>query len=260
MKRGAYQRETPQLGLELGLRQANEGVGDEADFYPTPAWATHAILRALSHRAWPMYRVLDPCAGDGAMLRAARDMWSGSEIPAVTFGLELHEERAELARSRGLAIQTRDALAPEPWPAFDLALMNPPFKLAEAFVRRAIMERGFSPGKRAAALLRLAFLESAERVALHRAHPADVYVFANRPQFIDPKAMRPCPKCRGEGVASPAYAGTSAIKCGSCNGKGEVKGGTDSTAYAWFVYPGEGRWFVLDDRDPAKKVVKRGSK
>lgn len=252
MKRGAYKRETPQLGLGLALEEANAGVGDEHDYYPTPSWATQAILRRL-HPTGPVFRILDPCAGDGAMLRAAAEMWPG--IPMSLRGLEIHEVRAQLAIDRGdCTIETRDALDQKPWPDHDLSLSNPPFKLAEAFVRRAIMERGFNPQKRAAVLLRLAFLESAERVALHQHHPADVYVFANRPQFIDPKAWRPCPKCKGRG-SDRAY--DPPIKCESCNGRGEVKGGTDSTAYAWFVYPGEGRWFVLDDRDPAKKEVRR---
>ena len=259
MKRGTFQRDTPQLGLVGVAEETNVGVGDEADFYPTPAWATQAILRRLRPTG-PVFRILDPCAGDGAMLRAAAEMWPG--IPMSLRGLEIHDGRAQIAIARGdCTIETRDALDQTPWPDHDLSLSNPPFKLAEVFVRRAIMERGFNPQKRAAVLLRLAFLESAERVELHRAHPADVYVFANRPCFIDPQAWRPCPKCKGGAISgAQAYSETSPHgRCKSCDGKGEVKGGTDSTAYAWFCYPGEGRWFVLDDRDPAKKPARRRS-
>lgn len=140
MKRGAYKRETPQLGL-LGVHEeTNVGVGDEADFYPTPAWATHAILYRLGR----VNRVLDPCAGDGAMMHAARSFYDDDETFRVD-GLEIDGRRAGLAADRMIGrVEVRDALSEEPWPRFDLALMNPPFKLAEAFVRRAIKERGFT--------------------------------------------------------------------------------------------------------------------
>ena len=93
------------------------------------------------------------------------------------------------------------------WGLPRLVVMNPPFGLAQEFAERALVE--VAPGGTVAALLRLAFLESTKRAGFHRAHPADVFVLAKRPSFTG--------------------------------------GGTDSAAYAWFVWgPGRGgRWSVL---------------
>lgn len=254
-----YENASPQLELDGEARVTNEGVGDESDFYPTPHWVTRAILPHLP----PFWRVLDPCAGDGAMLDAigeSRVEHRGgirfSDINGVSLrGFELHEERAAAAVRKGYQVDRRDSLSTViDWGPFDLAILNPPYSLAEDFVRRAIFE---AKPQRAtvAALLRLGFLESRERVAFHREHPADVFIFASRPSFIDPQAWRPCPRCIG---------GTKPReeKCTRCAGKTQIKGGSDSTAYAWFVFgPGRGgRWAVLDDVDPTKKVrVRRAS-
>ncbi len=62
--------------------------------------------------------------------------------------------------------------------------MNPPFKLAEAFVRKALAE--VKPGGEVWALLRLAFLESKERYPFWQEHHADaLHVFSKRPSFTD---------------------------------------------------------------------------
>lgn len=93
------------------------------------------------------------------------------------------------------------------WGSPRLIVMNPPFGLAQEFAERALAEVAL--GGTVAALLRLAFLESTKRAGFHRAHPADVFVLSKRPSFTG--------------------------------------GGTDSAAYAWFVWePGRGgRWSVL---------------
>lgn len=238
----AYEAQSPQLALDGAAPVTNEGVGDEHDFYETPAHCTRAILPFLPACS----SVLDPGAGKGAILREFDNAY------VKRHAIEISSERC--ARVAGdLSAEwwdCRDALDIEPWPHVDLICMNPPFSLAEAFVRRALHEA--APQRATvAALLRLAFLESAQRIALHREHPSDVFVFANRPSFIDPDAFRPCPRCKG-GAAPRA----GEEKCVRCKGKTQIKGGSDSTAYAWFVWgPGRGgRWQVLDASNPDKKI------
>lgn len=175
-----------------------------ADYYRTPAWCVRAIVPALDVHANGLAGVIDPCAGDGAILEACGDEW---EAPRV--GLELDAERAAAARAKGLEVETRDALGPDPWPVGARSIvLNPPYSQAESFVRRALEEVG--AGGCVAALLRLAWLEGLKRVAFHREHPANVYVLPRRPSFTPP--------------------------------------GTDATAYAWFVWssraPG-GTWSIL---------------
>jgi len=170
------------------------------DFYETPAWCVRALVPHLPAAS----RALDPAAGTGAILGALLDT-----VPAVS-GFEIDQ-----AHQSADDIVYRDALSPEPWGVPPLVVMNPPFALAEEFVRRALAE--VTPGGSVFALLRLAFLEGQKRVAFHAAHPADVLVLPRRPSFT---------------------------------GRG-----TDSSAYAWFVWgPGRGgRWQILtlphgDDR------------
>lgn len=253
MKRAAYKRETPQLGLIGVHEETNVGVGDGHDFFPTPQWPTLAI--------WPFIYspevriVLDPCCGDGGILGAIASV----AYPLTFLGLEIDRERAARCEMRtNIRPDVCDALE-RPWPVCDLVVTNPPFNLAEEFVRLAIGAIAAGRIRVAAAfLLRLAFLETDGRVELHKQHPSEANVLANRPSFIDPQAWRPCPTCKGRG-GDLAY--DPPVKCSGCNGRGEVKGGTDSTAYAWFVWRADGRgagtWRVLPDRDPAKKVAKR---
>lgn len=83
----------------------------------------------------------------------------------------------------------------------DVVITNPPYSIALPFAERAIDRHG--RWAYVALLLRLAFLESRERAAFLAAHPPDIYPLAPRPSF-------------------------------TANGK------TDSTAYAWFVWPPHG--------------------
>jgi len=164
------------------------------DDYPTPRWAIDAILDYL-----PIGRdsfVLEPACGAGGVFRSLIDRGVDS---SRLHGIEISEERANQARATGAGVLTADALDDETmWPPADLIVSNPPFRQAEAFCRKALTS--VNKGGTVAMLLRLAFLESAERYAFHRDYPVTgLWVFSSRPSF-------------------------------TANGK------TDSAAYAWFVW------------------------
>ena len=182
-------------------RQPNE-------LYETPAETTLAMLPWLP--CWTPRRVLDPCCGSGAILNACRAHWPDVE----TLGIEIDGPTADRTIGSPHRVAVGDALS-LPWPAVDIAVMNPPYSLAEQFVRRA---REGLPGVTTAVLLRLAFLESAKREPLFEEHGMpDVHVLAKRPSFM-----------RGE---------------------------TDSCAYAWMVWgPGRGgRIYRIEGRAAARK-------
>lgn len=179
------------------------------DFYRTPAWCVKSILPHL-----PRFGdVLDPCAGDGAMLMVLR------EVGILARGFELDEGRGRACRAHGFGCYIGDALAADsPWHAPGVVLTNPPFSLAQEMVERALAE--VAPGGTVAMLLRLGFLASQGRAALHRRAPADVFVLPMRPSFTE-------------------------------------DGQTDQSEYAWFVWgPGRGgRWQVLELVDaPAPRM------
>lgn len=139
------------------------------DFYSTPAWCTRAIVEELGCPR----DVLDPCAGDGAILSA---------LDAETHrrGFEIDDARARKARDGGHDVLSRDALDGAPWGDFGAVIMNPPFSHAEAFIERALAE---AAGRSVVALLRLNWLGGMKRSAFHRKRPADVYVLPRRPSF-----------------------------------------------------------------------------
>ena len=177
------------------------------DWYRTPAWAVAALIPELHFETATPRTVLDPCAGDGAILDVL-----GSRC--LAYGIELDGERAIACHSGGRPCVVADALAMSSWVHPETGerpnriVMNPPFSLAMEFVERALREVG--PFGIVAVLLRLAWLSSAKRAPFHRAHPSRVLVLPRRPSFTD-------------------------------NGK------TDSADYGWFLFGRDpGTWAVLD--------------
>lgn len=144
-------------------------VRHAADFYATPAWCVRALLADvhIPDGLW-----LDPCAGEGAIIEA-----SGHEY---WHAIELREE----CRDKLVSVCPRTAIEdfiamPNPVPSDYRAIVtNPPYSLAEAFVRKSIQ---IAPV--VAMLLRLNWLGSQSRAAFLRANPPSVYVLPRRPSF-----------------------------------------------------------------------------
>lgn len=98
-------------------------------FYETPSWAARVLLRNVY---LPPGRWLDPCAGTGAIQRAvgdAVDDWTLVEI--------------DPARAKESGAVVADFFEWHRWPQnfkrqWDVALFNPPFQLAERFVRACL--------------------------------------------------------------------------------------------------------------------------
>ncbi len=141
---------------------------DGPDFFPTPAWATHALIdnEGFEGDIWE-------CAcGDGVMAQVLAT--TGNQVRAT----DLH--------ARGFGESGIDFLAATT--QTDNIVTNPPYNLAEAFVAQGLklVRRKF------ALLLRLAFLEGANRantIFLERP-PARVWVFSERITFYMKGAER----------------------------------------------------------------------
>lgn len=158
------------------------GGRESHDHYPTPRWCTELLFEhayKVSDGYWPTVRsVLDPAAGEGAILDVAR------ERGFSTYGLELDLVRAEAARARGHQMGTGDALECS-WPRVDVVVANPPYTLAEAFVRKALEWRHCRMSEcRIYTLLRLSFLEpTSTRRELLGAYCPNVLILPRRPAF-----------------------------------------------------------------------------
>lgn len=151
------------------------------DFYPTPSWATHALLdnENFSGEVWE-------CAcGDGAMSRVLET--HGNTV----FSSDLYD--------RGYGDIGVDFLQSSR--ETENIITNPPYNSAEQFVKSGIKKSK----KKFALLLRLAFLEGANRAntIFSQSPPSRVWVFSERITFY------------------PANA---------------IKKGSGTTAYAWYVW------------------------
>lgn len=178
----------------------------EADFYPTPPWCVDRLLERLqlAPGQW-----LEPSAGEGAIIwavnafyrrRAAelraspelgkvgRDLlaafergvdWSAIELRQECLSSLLEAIKTGGTIGGGVRIQDflrADLLDEAPW---DVAIMNPPFSHALAFVERCLelVPRGY-----VCALERLNWM-AGPRAKVFRRNMPDVYVLPDRPSF-----------------------------------------------------------------------------
>lgn len=149
------------------------GKRTPADFYPTPSWCVTRVLDAIP---LPGGEWLEPCAGDGAIIRAARQTRRDVAWQAVELRKECeHDLEREVGPDRFVCC---DFLEWRAGRKFDVLLTNPPYSLAESFLLA-----GFAAANHVVLLLRLNFLASAKRADLMRSRAPDVYVLPNRPSF-----------------------------------------------------------------------------
>lgn len=164
------------------------------DFFPTPPWATLALLDNEKFKG----KIWECACGDGTMSRVLE------EKRHSVFSSDLYD--------RGYGESGIDFLSADR--PFDNIITNPPYNCAEGFVATGVR----LAKKKFALLLRLAFLEGANRAntIFAKSPPSRVWVFSERITFY-PAGVDPT--------------------------------GSGTTAYAWFVWdkdaPGrtELKWF-----------------
>lgn len=141
---------------------------DGPDFYPTPKWATHALIENenFSGTIW------EPACGDGAM----------SEVLALTGQDVVSSDLYD----RGYGESGVDFLTAAGRHAN--VITNPPFHSAEGFLAKGLEVAE----QKVALLLRLAFLEGGnrQRTIFSRVPPARVWVFSERITFYPKGAKR----------------------------------------------------------------------
>lgn len=157
------------------------------DAYMTPAWCVRRLLEVWRPRVGIN---VEPAAGSGNIVRAiGGDNWKTYDIqpiPDVAAKLPGTHAVVDFLEFAGRHCDT----------SVTSVITNPPYSLAEEFIRAA---RAAYPDAELVFLLRLGFLASAGRLPLWRdVGTPSVYVLPNRPSFT---------------------------------GKG-----TDSADYAWFVW------------------------
>lgn len=144
------------------------------DFYATPSWCTRSVLSTLPLDDGD--RVLEPSAGEGAILRELVNANPRMRIQ----GLEIDEERCKRANAH-CRTKRADFLSWKAADEFDLVITNPPFALAMDFVQAAL--NILAPEGTCAMLLRLNWLASMKRASFLTRYCPDVYVLPRRPSF-----------------------------------------------------------------------------
>jgi hypothetical protein len=146
----------PKLKRAQSLVGKSEGRPDD-DFYPTPSYATEALLAVEKFDGV----IWEPACGDGAICDVLVE--HGYEILATDLNY------------RGYGQGDIDFLSLD-WKAENI-ITNPPYKLAEEFIKHSLKH---TTGK-VAMLCKLQFLEGAKRKVMFENTPLkSVYVFSKR--------------------------------------------------------------------------------
>ena len=146
------------------VRQQRHEAHDSLDDFPTPPWATRALLaRVFGDGLLPLI-AREPAANRGHMVRPLAERFGYVEAS------DIHDY--------GAGFEQRDYLfGPEPDPV-DWTITNPPFRLAEQFIARALATSRVG----VAIIVRSAFTEGAGRYALifSKTPPSQILYFAER--------------------------------------------------------------------------------
>ncbi len=123
---------------------------DSLDFFPTPAWGTRALMEKVLHfspQGASDLVCLEPACGAGHMVKPLTEYF-GEVVPC-----DIHDYGYP-----GMMVQNFLGMEEDP-DLVDWIITNPPFKLAEEFIKKSMRmaRRG------AAFLVRTSFLESVGR-------------------------------------------------------------------------------------------------
>ncbi|MBB5576970.1 MULTISPECIES: hypothetical protein [Rhizobium] len=148
------------------------------DFFPTPGWATHALMDN-EHFAGDVW---EPACGDGAMAKVIEEY--GNPV----FASDLYDRGYGKA---GVNFLEADHIA-------ENIITNPPYNSAEGFVASGTAKSR----RKFAMLLRLAFLEGAnrQRTIFKDTPPARVWIFSERITFYPSGSVQ-----KGSGTTAYAW-------------------------------------------------------
>lgn len=181
---------------------------DSLDDFPTPPWATRALCEYMGFERGLHLSCREPAANRGHMVRPLREYFQHVE------GSDVHDY--------GAGFPVSDYLFPAPLRSVDWTITNPPFRLAEQFVAKALGESRFG----VAVIVRSAFLEGVGRFAnLYSVTPPSLIL-----QFSERVVMH-------KGRLSPD--------------------GSTATAYCWLVWKKEAAETKFDWIVPCRKRLER---
>jgi hypothetical protein len=150
------------------MAQRTESL-DSLDDFPTPPWATRALIEhVLDPNSLKNQSCLEPACGAGHMSKVLHEYFA--EVCSV----DIHDY--------GYGVQGDFLCQPFPAKTFDWVITNPPFRLAEEFIHRAMPIAKFG----IAMLVRTVFTESVGRYErlFKNCPPTKVAQFAERVPMV----------------------------------------------------------------------------
>ena len=133
------------------------GVRIDFDFYPTPKECTVALLSFMN---WPRMVIWEPACGEMAMSNVLSE--NGHQVYSTDIN------------------KGQDFFSTDPQTRFDAIITNPPFKYAEKFIRKAIIDADIS-----AMLLKTQYWHASKRTKLFEDNPPAFILALNwRPNFF----------------------------------------------------------------------------
>lgn len=152
----------------------------ESDFYPTPIELARVALEKFPENEKPLF-ILDPGAGDGIWGKVCKDVFSDH----LLYGVDIRE----LSHPCQYDIWVNKDYLDYDFPLkFNLVIGNPPYSLAEEFIRKSF--ELLTPDGYIYFLLRLEFLASKKRyLGLFKDFkPNKIIVCSRRPSFFTTKS------------------------------------------------------------------------
>lgn len=152
------------------------GQRSPADFYRTPAWCVDRLMEAIDLPSGPEAWWLEPCAGEGDIIRAVNG-YSPSPNWSVA---EIREECRPALEALTNRVRIVDVLEGPQWRSFDVAITNPPFSIA-----MEVLEGMQKWADHVIILERLNFLGTEKRARVFRGCMPDIYVIPDRVSFTE---------------------------------------------------------------------------
>lgn len=155
------------------------GQRSEADAYPTPAWAVRRLLEFYGEEL-PTGKWIEPGAGDGAIIRAVNSYADDTQrVHPDWTAVEIRGECEDMLLEVTPNVKIADFIASaESLGSFDVAITNPPFRLAREFI-----ESSMKIADTVIMLLRLNYLSTSKRASFMRMFAPDVCILPDRPSF-----------------------------------------------------------------------------
>lgn len=159
------------------VMQQRAEADDSLDDFPTQPWATRALCRYIAGYSDQRLGDLiarDPCANRGHMVRPLQEYFAGVDASDV--------------HDYGAGFPIADYLFPIPLVPVDWTFINPPFRLADQFIRRA-MDTSI---RGVVVICRNGFLEGSDRyVELFKPEPPSVVLqFCERVVMLKGRLIR----------------------------------------------------------------------